>query len=91
MLTIELANSTTKIVFKPQKKIQSNKSFERLCENNRGNDLTHRIRKGMVRWQSEQGKWWQQEQCEQLETYIGRWKGDWENNMGNSYMNGENG
>jgi hypothetical protein len=45
----------------------------------------------MVGWQSGQGKWWQQEQWEQLETYIERWKGHLENNMGNNYMNGENG
>jgi hypothetical protein len=45
----------------------------------------------MVGWQTEQGKLWQQEQWEQLKTYIEKWKGDWENNMGNSYMNGENG
>lgn len=83
-----------KLQWNPKKLNQSNRFFERLSKNDRGNDLTHTmkgIRKGMVGWQSRQGKWWQQEQWEQLETYIERWKGDWENNMGNSYMNGENG
>ncbi len=82
-----------KLQWNTKKINQSNRSFERLSKNDRGNDLRHTmrgIRKGMVGWQSGQGKWWQQEQWEQLETYIERWKGDWENNVGNSYMNREN-
>ncbi len=50
-----------KLQWNPKKLNQSNRFFERLFKNDRGNDLTHTmkiIRKGMVGWQSRQGKWW---------------------------------